>query len=59
MIRTRAIERPTLFGSLLAASGEIYRPGTAWMKLDAALHRVLGVGAATVTTLVATRKGGR
>ncbi|WP_128380334.1 hypothetical protein [Streptomyces cavernae] len=38
---------------------EINGPGTAWIELDAALHRVIGVGAAAVTTWLATRKGGR
>ncbi|MCQ8833774.1 hypothetical protein [Streptomyces malaysiensis] len=38
---------------------EINGPGTAWIELDAALHRFIGVGAAAVTTWLATRKGGR
>jgi hypothetical protein len=38
---------------------EINGPGTAWIELDAALHRVIGVGAAAVTTWLATLKGGR
>ncbi|MFG2681238.1 hypothetical protein [Streptomyces sp. NPDC048392] len=38
---------------------EINGPGTAWIELDAALHRVIGVGAAAVTTWLATRKAGR
>lgn len=38
---------------------QIHGPGTARIKLDAALHRVIGVGAAAVTTWLATRKGGR
>ncbi|KMS74231.1 hypothetical protein ACM01_15045 [Streptomyces viridochromogenes] len=38
---------------------EINGPGTAWIELDAALHRLIGVGAAAVTTLLATRLGGR
>lgn len=33
-------------------------PGTAWIELDAALHRIIGVGAAVVTTWLSTRKGG-
>lgn len=35
---------------------EINGPGTAWIELDSALHRVIGVGAAAVTTWLATRK---
>ncbi|MBV6700261.1 hypothetical protein KV557_24680 [Kitasatospora aureofaciens] len=31
-------------------------PGTAWIELDAALHRVIGVGAAALTTWLATRR---
>ncbi|GAQ77209.1 hypothetical protein T45_09025 [Streptomyces turgidiscabies] len=31
-------------------------PGTAWIELDSALHRVIGVGAAAVTTWLATRR---
>ena len=38
---------------------EMNGPGTAWIELDAALHRFIGVGAAAVTTWLATRKGGR
>lgn len=38
---------------------EINGPGTAWIELDAALHRVIGVGAAAVTTWLATRNVGR
>ncbi|WP_331720098.1 hypothetical protein OG762_51620 (plasmid) [Streptomyces sp. NBC_01136] len=38
---------------------EINGPGTAWIELDAALHRIIGVGAAAVTTWLATRKRGR
>lgn len=34
---------------------EINGPGTAWIELDAALHRIIGVGAAAVTTWLATR----
>lgn len=33
---------------------EINGPGTAWIELDAALHRIIGVGAAAVTTWLAT-----
>ncbi|MFE2693621.1 hypothetical protein [Streptomyces mirabilis] len=43
-----------------AVHNEINGPGTAWMELDAALHRVLGVGAAAVTVWLTTRRrGGR
>ncbi|TGB14614.1 hypothetical protein E4099_08200 [Streptomyces palmae] len=38
---------------------EITGPGTAWIELDAALHRIIGVGAAAVITWLATRKRGR
>ncbi|MEU5163385.1 hypothetical protein AB0G74_27765 [Streptomyces sp. NPDC020875] len=31
-------------------------PGTAWIELDAALHRIVGVAAAAVTTWLATRQ---
>ncbi|MGA4980025.1 hypothetical protein [Streptomyces cinereoruber] len=41
------------------AHKEINGPGTAWIELDAALHRVIGVGAAAVTTWLATRPQGR
>jgi hypothetical protein len=34
---------------------EITGPGSAWMELDAALHRVIGVGAAALTTWLAVR----
>ncbi|MFI2214964.1 hypothetical protein [Streptomyces sp. NPDC020141] len=37
-------------------SQEITGPGSAWMELDAALHRVIGVGAAAVTTWLTTRR---
>ncbi|MEU2744616.1 hypothetical protein ABZ656_57870, partial [Streptomyces sp. NPDC007095] len=36
---------------------EITGPGSAWMELDAALHRAIGVGAAAVTTWLTTRPG--
>ncbi|MFJ2745413.1 hypothetical protein ACIO3O_37790 [Streptomyces sp. NPDC087440] len=36
-------------------SSELNGPGTAWIELDAALHRIIGVGAAAVTTWLATR----
>ncbi|MGA4875845.1 hypothetical protein [Streptomyces lydicamycinicus] len=39
------------------AQSEITGPGTAWIELDAALHRIIGVGAAAVTTWLATRRG--
>ncbi|MGP3950956.1 hypothetical protein [Streptomyces sp. 7N604] len=42
-----------------APQKEINGPGTAWIELDAALHRFIGVGAAAVTTWLATRSGGR
>ncbi|MEU0219933.1 hypothetical protein ABZ281_34825 [Streptomyces sp. NPDC006265] len=38
---------------------EVNGPGSAWMELDAALHRVIGVGAAAVTTWLTTRPGSR
>ncbi|MGW4985414.1 hypothetical protein [Streptomyces mirabilis] len=41
------------------AQAEINGPGTAWIELDAALHRIIGVGAAAVTTWLSTRKRGR
>lgn len=41
-----------------APQKEINGPGTAWIELDAALHRIIGVGAAAVTTWIATRKSG-
>ncbi|MER6501590.1 hypothetical protein ABT218_19880 [Streptomyces sp. NPDC001455] len=34
-------------------------PGTALMELDQALHRAIGIGAAAVTTWLATRKASR
>ncbi|MGW7064106.1 hypothetical protein ACWGHM_37180 [Streptomyces sp. NPDC054904] len=37
---------------------EINGPGSAWMELDAALHRAIGIGAA-VTTWLTTRPGAR
>ncbi|MER6917097.1 hypothetical protein ABT354_36115 [Streptomyces sp. NPDC000594] len=40
-------------------SQEITGPGSAWMELDAALHRAIGVGAAAVTTWLTTRPGRR
>ncbi|ONK09277.1 hypothetical protein [Streptomyces sp. MP131-18] len=41
-----------------AAHAEINGPGSAWIELDAALHRIVGVGAAAVTTWIATRNRG-
>lgn len=41
------------------ATSELTGPGSAWMELDAALHRAIGVGAAAVTTWLTTRTGGR
>ncbi|MFE9700568.1 hypothetical protein [Streptomyces sp. NPDC006270] len=38
---------------------EMNGPGTAWMELDAALHRAIGIGAAAVTTWLTTRPGAR
>ncbi|MCM2424196.1 hypothetical protein [Streptomyces sp. RKAG293] len=38
---------------------ELTGPGSAWMELDAALHRAIGIGAAAVTTWLTTRSGGR
>lgn len=38
---------------------EVTGPGTAWMELDAALHRAIGIGAAAVTTWLTTRPGAR
>ncbi|MEU5161252.1 hypothetical protein AB0G74_16820 [Streptomyces sp. NPDC020875] len=40
-------------------SQEITGPGSAWMELDAALHRAIGIGAAAVTTWLTTRPGAR
>ncbi|MEU3262390.1 hypothetical protein ABZ694_32205 [Streptomyces albidoflavus] len=40
-------------------SEEITGPGTAWMELAEALHRVIGIGAPAVTTWLRTRPGGR
>ncbi|MFE7958693.1 hypothetical protein [Streptomyces sp. NPDC057413] len=37
------------------ATSELTGPGSAWMELDAALHRAIGVGAAAVTTYLTTR----
>jgi hypothetical protein len=41
------------------ATAELTGPGSAWMELDAALHRAIGIGAAAVTTWLTTRPGGR
>ncbi|WP_371621594.1 hypothetical protein OG245_00795 [Streptomyces sp. NBC_01116] len=38
---------------------EVNGPGTAWMELDAVLHRTVGIGAAAVTTWLTTRPGAR
>lgn len=38
---------------------ELNGPGSAWMELDAALHRAIGIGAAAVTTWLTTRPGAR
>ncbi|MFB7484455.1 hypothetical protein ACFUEM_35720 [Streptomyces anulatus] len=38
---------------------EVNGPGSAWMELDAALHRAIGIGAAAVTTWLTTRPGAR
>ncbi|MEU0163545.1 hypothetical protein ABZ154_33365 [Streptomyces sp. NPDC006261] len=38
---------------------EVNGPGTAWIELDAALHRAIGIGAAAVTTWLTTRPGAR
>ncbi|MCD9899084.1 hypothetical protein LUR56_01005 [Streptomyces sp. MT29] len=38
---------------------EVNGPGTAWIELDAALHRAIGIGAAAVTTWLTTRIGTR
>ncbi|MGW1364549.1 hypothetical protein ACWCQP_44990 [Streptomyces chartreusis] len=40
-------------------TSELTGPGSAWMELDAALHRAIGVGAAAVTTWLTTRAGSR
>ncbi|MEV7218180.1 hypothetical protein AB0O31_34425 [Kitasatospora cineracea] len=40
-------------------SAELSGPGSALMELDQSLHRAIGVGAAVVTTWVATREGSR
>ncbi|MFH9390823.1 hypothetical protein ACIOEY_29125 [Streptomyces albidoflavus] len=42
-----------------AVTKEITGPGSAWMELDAALQRAIGIGAAAVTTWLTTRPGGR
>lgn len=39
------------------ATSELTGPGSAWMELDAALHRAIGIGAAAVTTWLTTRPG--
>ncbi|MFF9691052.1 hypothetical protein [Streptomyces sp. NPDC014623] len=41
------------------ATKEVTGPGSAWMELDAALHRAIGVGAAAVTVWLTTRPGAR
>ena len=41
------------------ATSELTGPGSAWMELDAALHRAIGVGAAAVTTWLTTRARAR
>jgi hypothetical protein len=41
------------------ATAELTGPGSAWMELDAALHRTVGVVAAAVTTYLTTRPGQR
>jgi hypothetical protein len=41
------------------AASELTGPGSAWMELDAALHRAIGVGAAAVTTWLTTRPRSR
>ena len=41
------------------ATAELTGPGSAWMELDAALHRAIGVGAAAVTTWLTTRTAAR
>ncbi|MEV7683217.1 hypothetical protein AB0O64_32450 [Streptomyces sp. NPDC088341] len=41
------------------ATAELTGPGSAWMELEAALHRAIGVGAAAVTTWLTTRPGAR
>ncbi|MFH7340657.1 hypothetical protein [Streptomyces sp. KHY 26] len=41
------------------ATAELTGPGSAWMELDAALHRAIGIGAAAVTTWLTTRPGRR
>ncbi|MEV5689406.1 hypothetical protein AB0L68_40640 [Streptomyces sp. NPDC052164] len=38
---------------------EVSGPGSAWMELDAALHRAIGIGAAAVTTWLTTRPADR
>ncbi|WP_331728655.1 hypothetical protein [Streptomyces anulatus] len=42
-----------------ALTREVNGPGSAWMELDSALHRVIGIGAAAVTTWLTTRPGAR
>lgn len=39
------------------ATSELTGPGSAWMELDAALHRSIGIAAAAVTTWLTTRPG--
>ncbi|WP_328691530.1 hypothetical protein OHT20_04985 [Streptomyces caniferus] len=38
---------------------DVSGPGTAYMELDQAAHRAIGVAAALVTTWLTLRKGGR
>ncbi|MEU9499685.1 hypothetical protein [Streptomyces sp. NPDC048196] len=40
-------------------TSELTGPGSAWMELDAALHRSIGIAAAAVTTWLTTRPGAR
>ncbi|MEW1640068.1 hypothetical protein AB0469_39150 [Streptomyces sp. NPDC093801] len=40
------------------ATSELTGPGSAWMELDAALHRSIGIAAAAVTTWLTTRQQG-
>ncbi|MFI2764249.1 hypothetical protein ACH5A3_36260 [Streptomyces echinatus] len=40
-------------------TSELTGPGSAWMELDAALHRSMGIAAAAVTTWLTTRPGAR
>lgn len=40
-------------------TSELTGPGSAWMELDAALHRAIGIAAAAVTTAITTSSASR